>query len=61
MLVEGSWGMAAAVFDRDGSPAWALSLTGVESRFRSERRPELGQLLLDQAHRLSQRVRSAGP
>lgn len=54
LLVEGSWGMGAAVFDRSGAPAWALSLTGVESRFRADRRPELGRLLLDQAHRLTQ-------
>lgn len=54
LLVEGSWGMGAAVFDRSGSPAWALSLTGVESRFRADRRPELGRLLLDQAHVLTQ-------
>jgi DNA-binding IclR family transcriptional regulator len=57
LLVEGSWGMGAAVFDRAGSPAWALSLTGVESRFRDERRPELGRLLLDRAHRLTQLLR----
>lgn len=57
LVVEGSWGMGAAVFDRSGAPAWALSLTGVESRFRDERRPELGRLLLDQAHRLTQLLR----
>lgn len=56
LLVEGSWGMGAAVFDRAGLPAWALSLTGVESRFRAERRPQLGQLLLDQAHRLTKLI-----
>ncbi|MET1039289.1 MAG: IclR family transcriptional regulator [Aeromicrobium sp.] len=53
LVVEGSWGMGAAVFDRSGSPAWALSLTGVESRFRAPRRQELGGLLLDAAHRLT--------
>jgi DNA-binding IclR family transcriptional regulator len=53
LVVEGSWGMGAAVFDRSGSPAWALSLTGVDTRFRAERRPELGRLLLDAAHRLT--------
>ncbi|WP_197382951.1 IclR family transcriptional regulator [Mycolicibacterium mengxianglii] len=57
LLVEGSWGMGAAVFDRGGRPAWALSLTGVETRFRAERRLELGKLLLDQAHELSMRLR----
>lgn len=58
LIVEGSWGMGAAVFDVDGRPAWALSLTGVESRFEPARRPELGQLLLDHAHTLTQRLRS---
>ena len=57
LIVEGSWGMGAAVFDRAGPPAWALSLTGVESRFRDDRRPELGRLLLDRAHRLTQVLR----
>jgi DNA-binding IclR family transcriptional regulator len=61
LLVEGSWGLAAAVFAADGRPAWALSLTGVETRFRPDRRQELGAILLRQAHRLSQRVqRSRG-
>ena len=32
LIVEGSWGMGAAVFDRDERPVWALSLTGVERR-----------------------------
>ncbi|MCP2167329.1 transcriptional regulator, IclR family [Goodfellowiella coeruleoviolacea] len=53
LVVEGSWGMAAAVFDRAGAPAWALTLTGVESRFRDHRRPELGALLLKEAHQLT--------
>jgi DNA-binding IclR family transcriptional regulator len=56
LIVEGSWGMAAAVFDAAGQPAWALSLTGVEGRFSEERRPELGRLLLEQAHRVSRRI-----
>lgn len=54
LVVEGSWGMGAAVFDRQGSPAWALSLTGIEPRFSPERQPELGRLLLKHAHRLTQ-------
>ncbi|WP_067445729.1 IclR family transcriptional regulator [Nocardia alba] len=53
LLVEGSWGMAAAVFDRRDEPRWALSLTGVESRFRAERHDALGTLLLRHAHELS--------
>jgi DNA-binding IclR family transcriptional regulator len=58
LLVEGSWGLGAAVFDRDGRPAWALSLTGVETRFRPERRAEMGALLLELAHELTLRLRS---
>lgn len=57
LLVEGSWGIGAAVFDRHGQPAWALSLTGVETRFRSDRRIMLGEMLLQHAHRLSLRLR----
>lgn len=53
LVVEGSWGMAAAVFNGAGQPAWALTVTGVETRFRPERRPELGALLLREAHALS--------
>jgi DNA-binding IclR family transcriptional regulator len=49
--------MGAAVFDRTGQPAWALSLTGVESRFGTDRQPELGRLLLEHAHRISQQLR----
>ena len=56
LIVEGSWGMGAAIFDTAGRPAWALSLTGIASRFGVERRPELGRLLLDQAHRVSRRL-----
>lgn len=58
LLVEGSWGMGAAVFDRGGRPAWALSLTGVETRSRPDRRHQLGKLLLEHAHVLSGRLRS---
>ena len=57
LIVEGSWGMGAAVFDAAGQPAWALSLTGIESRFTPERRPELGRLLLHHAHELSKQLR----
>jgi len=56
LIVAGSWGMAAAIFDAAGQPAWALSLTGIESRFGRERRPELGRLLLEQAHRVTQEI-----
>jgi DNA-binding IclR family transcriptional regulator len=49
--------MGAAVFDRQSRPAWALSLTGVETRFRPRRIDEMGTLLLEQAHELSMRLR----
>ncbi|TKG72166.1 IclR family transcriptional regulator [Prauserella endophytica] len=61
LVVEGSWGMAAAVFDRAGQPSWALTLTGVETRFRPERRSELGALLLREAHALSRVIGSGEP
>lgn len=56
LIVEGSWGMGAAVFDRTGHPQWALSLTGVEFRFSPERLPELGRTLLAHAHQLTNRL-----
>ena len=56
LIVEGSWGMGAAVFDKRGEPAWALSVTGVESRFRAERQAELGALLLEHAHEITKRL-----
>ncbi|MER7078242.1 transcriptional regulator, IclR family [Saccharopolyspora kobensis] len=60
LVVEGSWGMAAAVFDRDGQPAWALTLTGIETRFRPDRQPELGALLLHEAHALTRTLDTPG-
>ena len=59
LIVEGSWGMGAAVFDGSGSPAYALSITGIESRFSDARRPALGRMLLDEAHALSRRLGAA--
>lgn len=56
LIVEGSWGMGAAVFDQRGEPTWALSLTGVGFRFPEERQRELGSLLLEQAHELTKRL-----
>ena len=53
LVLEGSWGMGAAVFDQRGRPAWALSLTGIEPRFKGERQEMLGRLLMDEAHRIS--------
>ena len=57
LIVEGSWGMGAAVFDRDERPMWALSLTGIERRFGRDRRPELGTLLLRAAHEMTTALR----
>ncbi len=56
LVVEGSYGIGAAVFSRQGDPQWALSLTGVEFRFSPERLPELGRTLLAHAHQLTTRV-----
>lgn len=57
LIVEGSWGMAAAVFDADDRPAWALTLTGIEQRFGRARQREMGELLLREAHHLGQQLR----
>ena len=56
LIVEGSFGLGAAVFTKSGHPQWALSLTGVEFRFTPDRIPELGRTLLAHAHQLSTRV-----
>jgi DNA-binding IclR family transcriptional regulator len=53
LVLEGGWGMGAAVFNQHGRPAWALSLTGIEPRFREDRRDRLGRLLMEEAHRIS--------
>jgi len=59
LIVEGSWGLGAAVFDRTGRPEWALSLTGVEFRFGPDRSAQLGRTLLSHAHELSARIANA--
>lgn len=56
LIVEGSYGLGAAVFTRSGHPQWALSLTGVEFRFSPERITELGRILLAHAHQLTTRI-----
>ena len=58
LVLEGSWGMGAAVLDRAGRPEWALSLTGIEPRFRSERQSFLGPLLREQAELLGAALRA---
>lgn len=59
LIVEGSWGMGAAVFDRSGRPEWALSLTGVEFRFGPDRLAQLGRTLMAHAHQLTSRIAGA--
>ena len=64
LVLEGSWGMGAAVFNQHGRPVGALSLTGIEPRFRTERQELLGKMLMEEAHRMSTRlpaVRAAQP
>jgi DNA-binding IclR family transcriptional regulator len=61
LVVHGSWGMAAAVFDERDRPQWALSLTGVEHRFTASRRPDLGARLLHEAHTLANTLRNRRP
>jgi len=58
LVLEGSWGMGAAVFDASDHPAWALSITGVETRFGPERIQTLGDLLLKHAHELGRQMKS---
>lgn len=56
LVLEGSWGMGAAVFDSHGSPVGAVSFTGIEPRFRGDRQALLGRLLMEEAHRISLRL-----
>ena len=60
LIVEGSYGLGAAVFTRDGDPQWALSLTGVQFRFGPDRLAELGRVLLAHAHQLTSRIVASG-
>ncbi|WP_106207302.1 IclR family transcriptional regulator [Kineococcus rhizosphaerae] len=60
LLVEGSWGMAAPVFEASGRATWALSITGIEPRLAGRRQADLGRLLLEHAHDLSLRLAGGG-
>jgi DNA-binding IclR family transcriptional regulator len=60
LIVEGSYGLGAAVFTRAGHPQWALSLTGVQFRFTPERVEKLGRILLSHAHQLTARIAASG-
>lgn len=51
--------MGAAVFDEYGRPAWALGLTGIESRFSTSCRPEMSRLLLEQAHVITKKTKKS--
>jgi DNA-binding IclR family transcriptional regulator len=57
LVVEGSWGIGAAVFDPLEQPQWALSVTGVEARLTGDRTALLGEMLLRAAHTLTQRLK----
>jgi DNA-binding IclR family transcriptional regulator len=57
LLVEGSWGIGAAVFDAHERPRGAVSLTGIEQRFGPDRQRRLGQLALQTAHDISRALR----
>ncbi|MDR5699422.1 IclR family transcriptional regulator [Agromyces aerolatus] len=60
LIVEGSYGLGAAVFGRTGAPEFALSITGVDFRFAPARLAALGRILLGHAHTLSARIRNEG-
>jgi DNA-binding IclR family transcriptional regulator len=57
LIVPGSWGVAAAVFDHDDRPLGAISLTGVADRFDAARRDVLGGQLLKAALLLSRQLK----
>ncbi|MCK5890317.1 IclR family transcriptional regulator [Aeromicrobium sp.] len=59
LIVEGSWGLGAAVLDGHDTPRWAVSLTGIEARI-APRQAELGEQLLRAAHGLSTQVARSG-
>jgi DNA-binding IclR family transcriptional regulator len=56
LVAEGEWGIAAAVFDAAGRPAWALSMTGLQPRLSRSRRNELGTLVRREAHQLTKQL-----
>lgn len=61
LIVSGSWGLGAAVFDAHDQPRWALSITGIEARLSPPRQQELGQLLMHEAHALAGRITRPRP
>lgn len=61
LIVEGSWGLGAAVLDARDIPRWAVSITGIEARLAPPRQEQLGQLLLRAAHAISMQVAGRQP
>ncbi|MET8978143.1 IclR family transcriptional regulator [Streptomyces sp. NPDC004539] len=57
LIVQGNYGMAAAVVSSTEPANWVLTITGVEPRFSPDRQRELGTTLLKFAHRLSKATR----
>ena len=60
LIVNGSYGLGAAVFNAQGRPEWALSITGVGFRFGPDRLPRLGRDLLSHAHQLTAALAASG-
>lgn len=60
MIMQGSWGIGAAVRGHDGKPAGALSIAAVEMRLQENRRKELVPLLQEEAARLELLLKHAG-
>lgn len=58
LILEGRWGVGAAVFDPDGDQAWTLSLTDIEHRFMPEGQQHLGRLLRKEDHRIKRELRA---
>ncbi|MCD7100764.1 IclR family transcriptional regulator [Pseudoclavibacter sp. 13-3] len=56
-IVNGSYGIGAAVLSAQGRPEWALSVTGIEQRLSGERGAWIGDLLRQEAQALGQELR----
>ena len=55
VVLERNWGMAAAVLDQRGQPAWAVSIAGTAPELRDDdNRQELGRLLTEEARKMSE-------
>jgi DNA-binding IclR family transcriptional regulator len=58
-VVQGSWGVAAAVHAPSGEVVGAFTIAAVASRLPKERQAVLGPQLIDEAHRLEAHLRKA--